>query len=120
MSELQALMNQTLTIEAPATFSGSGEVATYDAAVTHKCQLSGRRRQTVDANGQPVISGMTAIFESASPIDIRSRITLTTADVGSTEPHLRQPALQSVHRYANDGFEIVELLLAGGRAARSA
>ncbi len=120
MSDLLALMNQTLTIETPLTFSGSGEVVTWSTPVTYKCQLSGKRRATIDAQGQTVISGMTALIEMSIPVDILSRVTLTTGDVGSTEPHLRQPALQSVHRYSDEGWELVELLLAGGRAVRSA
>ena len=113
-ADLLALMNQTITIETPATLSGSGEVATWNPAVSYRCQLTGQRRITFTAFGQQVVSGMTAIFCSGDPFDTRSRVTLSTGDIGSTEAHLRQPAIGSVHRYSDDGFEIVEMLLAGG------
>ncbi len=117
MSELLTLMQQSITLETPASFSGTGEVATYHDPVTVRCQLTGKRKISFNAFGQQVVSGMTAIFESADAIDTRTRVTLSTGDVGSTQEHLRQPAIASVHRYSDDGFEIVELLLAGGTRA---
>lgn len=119
MSELSALMRQVITIETPSGFAQSGE-PTFNDPVTYRCQLTGKRKMTVNANGETVMSGMTAIFESGDPFDTRSRVTLATGDIGSTESHLITPAIASVHRFSDDGFELVELLLAGGRSVRSA
>jgi hypothetical protein len=67
----------TVTLEAPATLNGAGEVATYGAAVTYKARCVGKIQRVTDTTGQERISSvMTYIFGAPTSLSPRDRITL--------------------------------------------
>lgn len=100
----RSMMRQTLTV-APKTGRDSAGDATYGTAVEYRCRLVGKRKQVRMPNGQEVTSHQTAYLYTDDVIDPQSKVTLSTADVGSTEAHSISPPILQTGRYPDDmGF----------------
>jgi hypothetical protein len=93
------MMTQTVTVAPLVSRDGYGK-PTYGTAVSYRCRLVGSRKQVVDGAGRQVTSMWTAYLMSNAVIDPLSLVTLTTGDVGSTDPVLTMPVVKAVSRYA--------------------
>ena len=93
----RGMMRQVITV-APRSGQDSFGVPTYGTAVTYRCRLVGKRRQVLNAAGQMVVSDQTAYLFSADNVLPDAQVTLSTADVGSTESFDINPKLLAVER----------------------
>lgn len=96
-----ALMTQALTV-APLSGRNVEGAKTYGAAVPYACRLAGKRRQVLDARGQQVVCNQTAWLATADVVDPEGLVTLSTADVGSTESFAIHPPIIAVGRYPDE------------------
>lgn len=105
------MMTQTVSIAAASTMSGYGE-RTYGTAVSYACRIAGKRRLVLNAQGQEVVSSMTVYLGSPVAVDPTARITLSTADAGSTSEDAIHPAILASGRYPDEnGAHHTELYL---------
>jgi len=96
------LMRQRVTVN-PIVASSSGYDdygnASYGASVVYQCAVVMEMKLVTDAQGQQVPSGTQVYLASAAAVRPEDRITLSTADVGSTESYAINPRIISVQRY---------------------
>ena len=98
-----SMMRQTISI-APLSSRDAYGKPTYGSATSYRCRLVGKRTRVLNAQGQEVISNWTAYVMADVAIQPDVQVTLSTADVASTEAYAITPQLLSVGRYpANDG-----------------
>lgn len=91
------LMSSTVLVAARTTMNAYGE-ASYGTNVSYPAHISRKRRIVRNAMGQEVVSGQ-AVYLGASPVvDPTARVTLSTAEVGSTESALVFPPIVAVER----------------------
>lgn len=95
------LMRQSVTIE-PRTGQDRYNAPTYGAAVTYRCRIVGKRRLVVNGLGQTVVSEQTVYLGTANPVDPTARVTLSTADTGSTEAGAITPSILATGRYPDE------------------
>lgn len=91
------LMANTVTI-APKTGQDAYGKATYGAAVPYRCHISLARMLVRTSTGQEVESQQMIHMMTADPIQPTSQLTLSTADVGSTEEAAIHPRILTVER----------------------
>lgn len=91
------LYTQSLTIAAFSSYDSYGK-PTYGSAVSYVARVVGKRRLVVNAAGQEVVSDWTAYLYSNTTVDPRSKVTLSTGDVGSTATLATNPPILSVER----------------------
>lgn len=94
-------MRQTMTVEARTGQDGFGN-ATYGAATAYQCRLVGKRQLVLNGEGREVVSKQTAYLASADEIGPQARVTLSTADVGSTQNYAIHPPILASARYPDE------------------
>ena len=110
------LMTQTATIEPPSGRDRFNN-RTYGASVSYTCRVVGQQRRVVNAAGQEVTSYQTVYLGSPDAVDPDARITLSTADVGSTSPLLTQPPIVATGRYPDESGQHHSVVYLGRRSA---
>src|SRR5262245_6514776 len=106
------MMAQTITVAPVVTRDAYGKATYSTSPTTYQCRLVAKRRFGIAANGQQVISEWTAYVNTNAAIAPDSRITFSTADVGSTEPHMTSPPIKAVSRYSDDaGWHHTQLFI---------
>lgn len=95
------LMRQRLTLAAPTGVDGYN-ATTYGTAVPYRCRLVGKRRVVRNAMGVEVVSSMTAYLYTNDVVNPLSKVTLSTADVGSTEVIAVSPPILAVGRFPDE------------------
>lgn len=95
------MMPQTVSVE-PRTGNDVYAKPTYGAAVTYPCRIVGKRRLVINAAGQQVLSQQTVYVVTNASIDAESRITLSTADTGSTGSLAVHPPIIATGRYPDE------------------
>lgn len=95
------MFTQTVSIEA---VTGRDRYAnkTYGTAVTYYARVVGKRKQVLDAQGQQVVSSQTCYLYTADNILPDARVTLSTADVGSTESWAINPPILATGRFPDE------------------
>lgn len=89
------LMRQRVTI-APRTGVDQSGVPTYSAGVTYQCAVIGDMKLVRDAHGQQIASAQQVYLMSNATVSPDDRITLSTADAGSTESYRLTPRILAV------------------------
>ena len=99
----RTMMKQTISVQALASQSQRGK-PTYDVtAKTYPARVTDGGRERVDGTGRLIRPAHTIWVGSADHIHPDSKITLSTADVGSTEASKTSPPiLGTPHRYMNE------------------
>jgi hypothetical protein len=95
------MMRQTVTVE-PVSGRDLFGNKTYGAALTYRCRLVGKRKLVIDEAGKEVLSRQTVYLATADAIDPESRVTLSTADVGSTAATAINPPIVSTARFPDE------------------
>jgi len=96
------LMSSTITVEPRTGVDAQGR-PTYGSSTTYAAHLMGEQKRMVDDKGQETVSRQQVIVSATAAVTPTSRVTLSTADVGSTEASLRQPLLLAVQRRFDQG-----------------
>lgn len=105
------LMSSSVAVAARSGMDAYGK-PTYDAAVSYRAHLTGKRTLVRTAGGQDLVSTQSAYLATAAQIDATAQVTLSTADVGSTaESALHPPILAVERRYDGTGPHHVVLRL---------
>lgn len=96
------LMPHTVKI---APFSGTDAFGnpTFGADVSYSARISGKIRLVRDATGREVVSSQTVHLGAAVLVSEQDRITLSTADVASTEAYHVTPPIVAVANIADEG-----------------
>lgn len=95
------LLTQSVSVAPYASRNAYGEDS-YGAAVTYRARVVGKRSKVINAAGQEVVSDQTVYLGTANAVDPRSRVTLSTADAGSTEEYAIHPPIISTGRYPDE------------------
>lgn len=91
------MMASSVTIE-PRTGQDGYGAPSFGSGTTFKAHISRKRTLVRNANGEQVESGQCVHLMTATQILPTARITLSTADAGSTMPTLTQPLILAVER----------------------
>ncbi len=92
-------MRQSVTIAARTSQDVHG-VATYSTSpTTYRARVVGKRRRVLDKDGQQVISSQTVYLATGDMVLPTAKVTLSTADAGSTESHALTPPIIATGRY---------------------
>jgi hypothetical protein len=97
----RGMMTQRVSLAARSGQDMYGK-PTYGTAVTYQARLVGKRRQVINAAGQQVVSDQTVYLLGAPAVGAQDRVTLSTADVGSTAALAITPPILSVARYPDE------------------
>jgi|TARA_R110002020_G_scaffold363307_1_gene575604 hypothetical protein len=92
---LSPLMKQSVSIAPFQSYDGYGD-ASYGASVDYEAAVVGDIKRVVTQDGQEVPSRQTIYLKSAVMVRPEDQITLSTSDVGSTEPYAINPPILSV------------------------
>lgn len=112
------LMSSAVTVE-PRVGLDEYLSPLYGAPVTISAHLSGERKMVRDQYGQEVVSAQSAYLQGHPAVQLGDRVTLSTADVGSTEEaQVRPPLLAVERRFDADGPH--HTVLRFGRASQNA
>jgi hypothetical protein len=85
---------------------------TYGSDVSYKAHLARGRTLVRTATGQQIESGQAVYISGTPAVQPTARLTLSTADVGSTEAYAINPTIQRVERlYDGNGAHHVVLWL---------
>lgn len=107
-----SMMRQSLTIE-PVVSLDRANVPTYGSPETVQCRLVWMQEQVLGGSGQQVLSKGVAWLRTSQAVREDSRVTLSTADTGSTESAINQPKLLRVDRFPDEsGWHHVKLWFA--------
>lgn len=97
------LMPQSVTIEplstTPRDLYGN---KSYGSATTYRCRIVGKRQQVINAQGQQVLSQQTIYLATPNAVDPESRVTLSTADAGSTDLTAMQPEILATAAFPDE------------------
>jgi hypothetical protein len=91
------MMSSTVAI-APQTGVDRYGKPTYGTAVSYIAHLSRKRRMVRTAAGQEIVSDQSVVLNTNVDVPMTSQVTLSTADVGSTESWAIHPLIVSVLR----------------------
>lgn len=91
------MMASTVSIAARSSNDGYGGPS-YGSPVSYVAHLSRKRRITRSVGGQEVVSEQALYLDGSVNILPSAQVTLSTADVGSTESFDIHPLIQSVER----------------------
>lgn len=91
------LMSSTVTVAARSSIDRYGKPQ-YGTAVSYIAHISRKRRVVRNAAGQELVSEQTVHLNSAVDVLPTAQVTLSTADVGSTEEWAIHPLIVSVTR----------------------
>ena len=92
------LMTQRVTVERKSSYDSYGNAA-YSAGVIYGGALVGEMKAVRRANGDEAISSQSFYMMTNAGFTPEDRVTLSTADVASTESWALQPELLAVERY---------------------
>lgn len=95
------MMPNRVLIAPPSTPNDYGE-ETFGTDTEYKCRLVYRRRMVRNRHGDEVVSDKHVILGDSPLIDPRSRVTLSTSDVGSTESIFLSPKILTVERLPDE------------------
>lgn len=95
------LMSSTVSVAARSANDGYG-APSYGTAVSYKAHISRERKMVRTAEGQEVVSGQTVYLNGSPNVQPSALVTLSTADVGSTESWAIQPRILSVERRSDN------------------
>lgn len=90
-------MSSTVRIAEPSGNNGYGE-ETYGTDVAYKAHLARQRKIVRNILGQEVVSNQALYLMAAPNVSLSARVTLSTADVGSTQNEAIYPRIMSVER----------------------
>ena len=108
------LMASTVSVAARSSLDSYG-VPTYATATSYAAHLSRKRRMVRTAEGQEVVSDQAVYLNTSANIQPTAKVTLSTGDVGSTEPWAITPPIVAVERRFDDrAAHSVVLYLGGG------
>lgn len=93
----QHLMSSVVTLATRTGVDRYGK-PTYGAPVTYRAHLGRRNRLVRNIEGQEVISGLTVHINGAPAVQNGDQLTLSTADIGSTESWAIQPTIVAITR----------------------
>lgn len=91
------LMSSTLTV-APLTGRSADGSGVYGAPVTYRAHLARRPRLVMTAQQVQVVSSLQAFLDAAPAILPTAQVTLSTGDVGSTQPTALHPPILAVEQ----------------------
>ena len=91
------MMSSTASVAPRSGMDGYGK-PTYGTAVSYKAHLSRKRRLVRGANGQEVVSDQALYLATGDNIQPTGKVTLSTADIGSTEAAQISPPIVAVER----------------------
>lgn len=91
------MFSTTVSIQARTT-NGAYGAPQYGTAVTYRAHLNANAKIVRDANGAQVISSQSVHIMSNVAVLPTAKVTLSTADVGSTETGAISPQIVAVER----------------------
>lgn len=91
------MMSSTVTVAARTGVDGFNK-PTYAAGVRYECHISRKKRLISNAAGEQIDSGQAIYLDTAATFQPTALVTLSTADVGSTEAYAVNPKIVSVER----------------------
>lgn len=95
------MMRQTVSVQEPSGMDTFG-TQSYGTAATYRCRIVGKRRHVINALGLEVVSQQTVYLATDTMVSPQAKVTLSTADVGSTEAHSLTPVLLATGRYPDE------------------
>lgn len=95
------LMRQVILVAPRSGHDSFGNPA-YGADVSYFGRLVGKRQLVRNVEGQEVVSSQTVYLRSGDNILPSARVTLSTADVGSTEEWSLTPPIIETGRYPDE------------------
>lgn len=98
----RSMMTQRVSIAARSGVDKYGK-PTWGAATNYGARLVGTRRMVVNSAGQEVVSDWTVYLYGAPAVTPDDKLTLSTADLGSTATLQINPPILSVGRYPDEG-----------------
>lgn len=101
VSPWRAMMKQTVSISHRTGYSEQGAPA-YGSATPYAARVVGRKRTVRTADGEEVTSNQTVYLASNVVVAPDAKITLSTADVGSTEDTALSPPILATGRYPDE------------------
>jgi len=97
----RGMMRQRIKIAARTGQDVNGK-PTYGTATEYMGRISGRRRKVWTAQGREVVSRQTAYLATATVILPDAQVTLSTADVASTETWAINPSIVDTGTYPDE------------------
>ena len=97
----RGMMRQTLTIADASTMDAFANL-TFGSPTTYRCRLVGKTKLVRNSEGREVVSSQHAILASGVMVLPNAQVTLSTGDVGSTEPWAINPPIMSTARYPDE------------------
>jgi hypothetical protein len=94
-------MRQRCTIR-PRTGQDVNGKPTYGDPVSYKCRIAGKRQRVWDQDDREVFSSKTIYLYSGDPVLQDAKVTLSTADVGSTESWAINPPIIATGQYPDE------------------
>lgn len=91
------LMSATVSVENRTGQDRYGQ-PTYGTASSYQAHLSGEQKLMRNAQGQQVVSTRSIYLNASVDIQPTARVTLSTADTGSTENYAIHPVIMAVER----------------------
>ena len=95
-------MTQSVTLKSRTGMDSYGKPTYSTGAVTYAARVVGRRRLVINAVGQEVPSDWTVYLYGDAAVTPQDRVTLSTADTGSTATLALMPPILSVGRYPDE------------------
>lgn len=105
----QSMFTQTIRVSPYTGVDGYGK-ASYGQAVDYRARVVGRMRMARDVSGKEVVSTQTVYLQSNDAIDPKDKVTLSTGDVGSTDPVRINPPLIGVGRFPDEQGQLYTTL----------
>lgn len=96
------LLRQTITIEPPAGSTDLYGAETFGAPVTYRCRIVGKQQMVETAKGEDVLSRQMVYLMTPNGVHPESRVTMSTADVLSTENYAVHPPILATGRYPDE------------------
>lgn len=94
-------MTQTISVAERTGVDGYGK-PTYGAYRKYPAHLVNERKLWRSADGQQVVSELTAYLMSADLVSPTAKVLLSTAETGTTEAWALSPAIAGVERHADE------------------
>ncbi len=99
----RSLMTQSVTITSRTGQDKYGKPTWSTAPATYQARVVGTRKRVINSAGQEVISDWTVYLGDNAAINPDDKLTLSTADMGSTATLAINPPILSVGRYPDEG-----------------
>ena len=97
------LMTQSVSIAARSGVDSYGKPTYSTSPTTYVARVVGRRRLVINAVGQEVPSDWTVYLYGNPAVTPQDKVTLSTADTGSTATLAINPPILGVGRYPDEG-----------------